>query len=208
MLWCFSVMLWCFSVMLWCFSVMLWCFCKFGCILWIKFKKISESFSASDFIWQWRHLCSVIVFNGFSNDLFIYLFIYLFGLTVLPWANGRCLVWDFTCPDTLAASHLNRAVVNPGSVANDAEDRKSAKYLTLAPLYKFKPIAVETLGALGESATDFFQILGQRISVATGEPQSSQFLFQRLSVAIQRGNAACVVGTVPGSRGLDDIFYI
>ena len=130
------------------------------------------------------------------------------GLTVLPWANGRCLVWDFTCPDTLAASHLNRAVVSPGTVANDAEDRKTAKYLTLAPLYSFKPIAVETLGALGDCATDFLQNLGHRISVTTGEPRSSQFLFQRLSVAIQRGNAACVIGTVPGARGLEDIFYI
>ena len=44
--------------------------------------------------------------------------------------------------------------------------------------------------------------------MATGEPRSYQFLCQRLSVAIQRGNAACVVGTVPGSRGLEDIFYI
>ena len=119
---------------------------------------------------------------------------------MLPWANGRCLVW--------AASHFNRAVVSPGSVANDAEDRKTAKYLTLAPLYNFMPIAVESLGALGDCATDFFPKLGQRISVATGEPRSSQFLFQRLSVAIQRGNAACVVGTLPGSRGLEDIFYI
>jgi hypothetical protein len=130
------------------------------------------------------------------------------GLTVLPWANGRCLVWDFTCPDTLAASHLNRAVVSPGLVANDAEDRKTVKYRTLAPLYNFMPIAVESLGALGDCATDFFKKLGQRISVATGEPRSSQFLFQRLSVAIQRGNAACVVGTLPGSLGLEDIFYI
>ena len=103
------------------------------------------------------------------------------GLTVLPWANGRCLVWDFTCPDTLAASHLNRAVISPGLVANDAEDRKTAKYRTLAPLYNFMPIAVESLGALGDCAIDFFQKLGQRISVATGEPRSSQFLFQRLS---------------------------
>ena len=23
------------------------------------------------------------------------------GLIVLPWANGRCMVWDFTCLDTL-----------------------------------------------------------------------------------------------------------
>ena len=126
---------------------------------------------------------------------------------MLPWANGRCLVYDFTCPDTLAASHLNRDVVSPGSVANDAEERKTANR-TLAPLNNFTPIAVESLGALGDCATDFFQNLAQRISVATGEPRSSQFLFQRLSVAIQRGNAACVVGTLPDSRGLEDIFYI
>ncbi len=38
------------------------------------------------------------------------------GLTIMPWANGRCLVWDFTCPHTLAASHLNKAVLGPGAV--------------------------------------------------------------------------------------------
>ena len=47
------------------------------------------------------------------------------GLSVLPWANGRCLVWDFTCPDTLAGSHFNRAVLSPSAVANDAEHRKT-----------------------------------------------------------------------------------
>ena len=49
------------------------------------------------------------------------------GLTVQPWSNGRCMIWDFTCPDTLAVSHLNRAVIGPSSVANDAEGRKSGK---------------------------------------------------------------------------------
>jgi hypothetical protein len=62
---------------------------------------------------------------------------------------------DFTCPDTLAATHWNRAVVSPGSVANDAENRKTAKYLTWAPLYKFMPIALETLGAIRDCAMDF-----------------------------------------------------
>ena len=52
-------------------------------------------------------------------------------------ANGRCLVWDFTCPDTLAASHLNRAVVSPGSVANDAEDRKTTKYRAIGTALQF-----------------------------------------------------------------------
>ena len=74
------------------------------------------------------------------------------------------LVWDFTCPDTLTASHLNRAVVSPGAVANDAEDRKSSKYRSLVACYSFKPVVVETLGALGEEASAFFRDLGQRIT--------------------------------------------
>ena len=63
------------------------------------------------------------------------------GLTIVPWARGRSLVWDFTCPDTLAASHLNRAVVGPGAVATDAEEREKSKYSSLSPLYDFKPTA-------------------------------------------------------------------
>ena len=97
---------------------------------------------------------------------------HLDGLTVLPWANGRCLVWDFTCPDTLAVSHLNRAVISPGSVANFADVQKTAKYLTLAPLYNFMPIAIKTLGALGECATDLIQNLGQLLG-SRGHPKDS-----------------------------------
>jgi hypothetical protein len=67
-------------------------------------------------------------------------------MTVLPWTSGRCIVWDFTCPNTLAASHLNYAVVGPGAVANPAESRKTMKYNALSPLYRFVPVAVETLG--------------------------------------------------------------
>ena len=27
------------------------------------------------------------------------------GMTLVPWKKGRCVTWDVTCPDTLAASH-------------------------------------------------------------------------------------------------------
>ena len=53
---------------------------------------------------------------------------------VLALAKGRCLVWDFTCPDTLAASHHNRVVLGSGVVANDAESRRSTKYSSLSAL--------------------------------------------------------------------------
>ena len=127
---------------------------------------------------------------------------------MLPWANGRCMVWDFTCPDTLAASHLNHAVIGPGAVANHAESRKTVKYNALSPLYRFVPVAVETLGALGDEAIALLRDIGQRIAAVTGEPRSHQFLMQRLSVTLQRGNAACVLGTVTSTLGLDYIFYL
>ena len=65
---------------------------------------------------------------------------------------------------------------------------------------------VESLGALGEEAATFFRDIGRRIAVATGEPRSTQFLFQRLSIAIQRGNAASVTASSDGC--LDDVFYL
>jgi len=119
------------------------------------------------------------------------------------------IVWDFTCPDTLAASHLDRAVsAGLGAVATEAEARKRTKYNCLAATYYFVPVAVETLGALGEEATAFISDLGHRIVATSGEPRSTAFLFQRLSIAIQRGNAASITGTSPPSAKLDDIFYL
>jgi len=46
------------------------------------------------------------------------------GVTSMPWKNSRCLISDVTCPDTLAASYLDKAVTGPGVVATEAETRK------------------------------------------------------------------------------------
>jgi len=122
------------------------------------------------------------------------------------------MVWDFTCPDTLAISaisHLHRASIAACTVAVDAEERKRAsKYTALCDQYCFVPLVVQTLVALGEEATTFFRDIGRRISVAAGEPRSTQFLFQRLSIAFQRGNAAIVVGTASSDGCLDDVLYL
>ena len=54
----------------------------------------------------------------------------------------------------------------------------------------------------------YWCFLGQRITAVTGEPRSFQFLMQQLSVTVQLGNAACILGTVPDSQGLDHIYYL
>jgi hypothetical protein len=122
------------------------------------------------------------------------------GMSLVPWKEGRCLVWDFTCPDTLATSHRNVAISGQGKVARNAEEKKRSKYSKLLATHFFIPIAVESLGALGDEALIFFREIGSRIAVTSGEPRSFMYLMQQLSVAIQRGNAACVLGTLDSTQ--------
>ena len=90
------------------------------------------------------------------------------------------------------------------------KERKRHKYTCLSATYCFVPVAIETFGALGETAIDFLRDLGRRIAKVTGERRATEFLLQRISCAIQRGNAACVLGTAADndSDNLDDIFYL
>ena len=61
----------------------------------------------------------------------------------------------------------------------------------------FTPIALETLRPWGPEADRFIPGVGRRLHSATGDPRSTSFLRQKLGGAVQRGNAACVFGTLP-----------
>ena len=43
----------------------------------------------------------------------------------MPWKGGKILVWDVSCPDTMASSHSSLASREAGSVALDAEYNKT-----------------------------------------------------------------------------------
>jgi hypothetical protein len=66
-------------------------------------------------------------------------------------------------------------------------------------------VAIETLGTWGPSAIALCEDLGGRIARETGDLRSLAFLKQRLSLAVQRGNAASVLGTVPQSFEFQDL---
>ena len=55
----------------------------------------------------------------------------------------------------------------------------------------------ETMGVFEKEAQAFFLELGCRIWEETGKPLSFHYLLQQIAVAIQRGNAAAVLGTTP-----------
>jgi len=56
-------------------------------------------------------------------------------------------------------------------------------------------VAVETMGAINEAGMNFLGDLGRRITKHTDDHRESAFLFQRISILIQRFNAIAVLGT-------------
>jgi hypothetical protein len=74
--------------------------------------------------------------------------------------------------------------------------------------YIFKGLAFETLGPWCKETIDFINVIGDRLIAESGDSKSKKFLFERISLAIQRGNAASIRGTFPDSALLSEIFAL
>ena len=48
------------------------------------------------------------------------------GISMVPWSNGRLLVWDATCADP---SHLSMTAFELCAAVNQAEQTKTKKYI-------------------------------------------------------------------------------
>ena len=122
------------------------------------------------------------------------------GATYTPWVRGKCLVWDFTSPDTLAPSHISATSSTGGAAAAQASDLKINKYRALQPSHHFVAVAIETLGPWNTEGLALIKELGRRIEAVTGDKRETSFLLQRLSMAFQLSNVAFITGTLPVSE--------
>ena len=68
------------------------------------------------------------------------------------------------------------------------------RWLDLPSSHLFCPISIETMGAMGPRSLTLVKEVGRRIMAETGEAKSTDYLLQRLSIAVQRGNCASVLG--------------
>ena len=111
------------------------------------------------------------------------------GATLIPWSRGKALAWDVMIPDTYAASHLQSTALEAGRAAIHAAEMKCTKYRELDTTHIFILIAIETVGTCDKQATELIEEIGRRCTLETEGPKETIYLYQRIAIAIQRGNA-------------------
>ena len=112
------------------------------------------------------------------------------GVLIIPWKDGKPIIWDAMCPDTYAPSHQDISGSEAGKVDEQA---KCSKYTLLQTKNTFASVGIETPGAFGPSALSFTKDLGRQLKLHTFEFNSCQYLMQRLSVAVQRAYLLAVL---------------
>jgi hypothetical protein len=59
-----------------------------------------------------------------------------------------------------------------------------------------------------QKTIDFINVIGNGFIAESGDSKSKKFIFERIFLAIQRGNAASIRGTFPDSELLSEIFAL
>ena len=123
------------------------------------------------------------------------------GLTIFPWKI-------VTVVDTLAQSYIAATSEKAGAAGDATEDQKLRKYLTFENLFIVQPIGFETMGSWGSGARAFLTEVGNRVKQVTGNERPMEFLRQRVSIEIQCGNPASVMGTVNNPKEWNNLFLL
>jgi len=118
------------------------------------------------------------------------------NVTLIPWSNGKCWTWDDTVPDTMAASHVESTSTMAGAAADKAASNKKTKYPALQQTHLFVPVSVETTGSWNVDSINFVSTIGKKLTEVSGDTLETSYLFQRLSVAIQRENEVSFARTL------------
>ena len=96
---------------------------------------------------------------------------------------------------TTPTSYLPKTAITASRASKLAVTRKVVKFEDLSQRYAFVPIAIKWHGALSKSALDFLHELELCATTVTLDPRETSFVFQHLSIALQRFNAVCFPNT-------------
>jgi len=112
------------------------------------------------------------------------------GLTLVPWQGGKPVTWDITVVSTLAQYYLHAS----GHYAAGAQNLLSLgrKPIILSPELSYCPNRARNSRTIAPCSLDFLTRMGWRLSATKGDARETVFLFQCISVALQRFNAVLI----------------
>ena len=113
-------------------------------------------------------------------------------MTLILWTRGKPFIWVVTVPEKYTASHQLIWMA-----AKKAAVNKSTKYFALAAMHSFVPVAIKTSGVWCSQFVQFIEDLGRLITAITNEPIETTYLYQRMSVTLQKGNEVAFHNTFP-----------
>ena len=117
------------------------------------------------------------------------------------WAGGKDAALDVTVVNPLQEALVQGAATTPGHALTVAHNRKLDKSWEACNLQgiSFLPVAVESLGGWHKCAITEVKNLGSAKARHIGEDEAEevQRLFQKLSVALMRGNCALLNNRAP-----------
>ena len=109
------------------------------------------------------------------------------------WKRGQPAAMDVTVISPLQQKTLAAASISQGHALTVGEDRKMAANAEACREVgvSFIPLVVETLGGWSDRAADNIKSIGRQLGQRTGAPpaETTTHLFQRLAIALWRGNA-------------------
>ena len=74
-------------------------------------------------------------------------------------------------------------------------DAQETKYASLSQTHESVPLAIETSSVFNSEELEFVKKIGSRISNASSDEKETAYLFQLISVAMQRGNSVSFSGS-------------
>ncbi|GJX53998.1 putative reverse transcriptase domain-containing protein [Tanacetum coccineum] len=118
-------------------------------------------------------------------------------ILVFGWAGGKHACVDLTGVSPLVGLHGRRFVA--GQAALKAESSKVAKHekACLENQHVFIPFAFDTFGFLAPEAEEFLNRVQRVVQSNFSTPKTQNFIFSRISFAIQKGVAAQLVARLP-----------
>ena len=116
---------------------------------------------------------------------------------------GKANMHICSCKNTLAPSHSRLAVREAGDVAADAKYKKLQKYMYLTGSHYLLPLLWSHQGC--QEGRCVAEVAGQ-VELATDYPFAHQYLVQCILAALQRGNAAALLGCM-GARGGGQLLF-